>query len=384
MRLAVITTHPIQYYAPVFKLLAQKIDLMVLYTWGYSSVSKHDPGFGQVIKWDIDLLEGYPYQWVKNTAADRGSHHFYGIVNPDLIAQINSWEPDSILIYGWAYKGHLAAIRHFNNKVPLLFRGDSTLLDERPGIKNLLRSVFLKWVYRHISFALYTGTNNKRYFEKYGVLSRQLLFAPHAVDNKRFGISHAEEQSVLRQELGIGPDDLIVLFAGKLEEKKAPGSLLTAFIKLASPGCHLVIVGDGVLRLPLQQQAAGYPNIHFMDFQNQTTMPAIYQLCDIFCLPSTGPGESWGLAVNEAMAAGRAVLVSDKVGCAVDLVKSGVNGYVYTAGSVSDLSEKLSVLIGKKKEGLALMGAQSKKIVQEWSFENQVSTIIAYNNDRER
>src|SRR6478735_8988655 len=108
MRLAVITTHPIQYYAPVFKLLAQKIDLMVFYTWGYGSVSKHDPGFGQVIKWDIDLLEGYPYQWVKNTAADTGSHHFYGIVNPDLIAQINSWEPDSILMYGWAYKGHLA------------------------------------------------------------------------------------------------------------------------------------------------------------------------------------------------------------------------------------------------------------------------------------
>ncbi len=382
MRLAIITTHPIQYYAPVFKLLAQKIGLMVFYTWGEQSVSKHDPGFGKTVEWDIDLLDGYSYQWVDNTAADPGSHHFKGIVTPGLIAQITEWEPDALLVYGWAYHGHLAVMRHFKNKVPILFRGDSTLLDERPGLRNSLRPVYLKWIYRHISCALYTGTSNRAYFKKYGVPEQHLIFAPHAVDNKRFGIQ--QDTTFLRQQLHIDQGDIVVLFAGKLEEKKAPGSLLTAFISLASPGCHLIIVGAGILEVSLKQQADKYPNIHFMDFQNQTMMPAIYQMCDLFCLPSAGPGESWGLAVNEAMAAGKAVLVSDKAGCAADLVRPGVNGYVHSAGSVADLSAKMSALIRKGKDGLALMGDQSRKIVQDWSFENQATAIITYKNDGER
>jgi glycosyltransferase involved in cell wall biosynthesis len=382
-KLAIIVTHPIQYYAPVFQLLnrRKKIELKVFYTWGQASLVKYDPGFDKMINWDVDLLAGYEYKWVTNTARNAGSHHFNGIINPGLIDELKAWQPDALLIYGWAYRSHLNVIRYFKNKIPLLFRGDSTLLDEKPGFKNLLRSVYLKWVFKHVDYALYTGSNNKQYFKKYGLHEDQLVFAPHAVDNERFELPRPNEVLALKKQLHIAEDDLVIVFAGKLEAKKDPALLLKCFINLNKPKVHLLIVGNGVLEVSLKQQAIGHPNIHFLDFQNQTYMPVIYQACDIFCLPSKGPGETWGLSVNEAMACSKAILVSDKVGCATDLIVKKVNGAIYTAGSFNDLSEKLSSLINKGKKELYLMGGHSKNIIKNWDFDTQVTRIINYNND---
>jgi len=108
-KLAIITTHPIQYYAPVFKLLHQreKISIKVFYTWGESALKKFDPGFGKVVDWDVPLLDGYEYEWADNTANDPGSHHFKGIINPGLVQQIEAWQPDAVLVFGWAYYSHL-------------------------------------------------------------------------------------------------------------------------------------------------------------------------------------------------------------------------------------------------------------------------------------
>ncbi|MFD2864304.1 glycosyltransferase family 4 protein [Mucilaginibacter antarcticus] len=376
MRLAIVTTHPIQYYAPVFKLLAAKIDLMVFYTWGETSLSKHDPGFGKTIQWDIDLLDGYPYQWLKNTASNAGSHHFSGINNPDLIKQVTNWKPDTILFYGWAYRSHLRAMVHFKNKIPVLFRGDSTLLDEKPGIKNWLRSVYLRWVYKHIDYALYTGTRNKAYFKKYGLADRQLVFAPHAIDNERFAVDRAEEVQLFKEQLNINEQAKIILFAGKLEDKKDPALLLNAFINLAMPNVHLLFVGDGVLKAALQQQAAAQACVHFVDFKNQSYMPVVYQACDIFCLPSIGPGETWGLAVNEAMACGKVILVSDKVGCAVDLVEPGINGYISEGGNKIDFTEKLQALLNNSKPELHAMGQVSSQKIASWSFNVQINNMV--------
>jgi glycosyltransferase involved in cell wall biosynthesis len=384
MRLAIITTHPIQYYAPVFKQLAKQVDVKVFYTWGEASIAKHDPGFGKTIQWDIDLLDGYDYQWLNNTAADPGSHHFNGIINPDIIDSIEAWQPDTILVYGWAYKSHLKVLRYFKNKLPVLFRGDSTLLDEKAGLKSLIRSVYLKWVYKHVDYALYTGLNNKAYFKKYGLQDKQLIFAPHAIDNDRFAITSDEEVAHLKQQLNINGDSLLILFAGKLEDKKDPALLLRSFINLGADNVHLLFVGNGILISWLKQQAMAYSNIHFMDFQNQTYMPVIYQACDIFCLPSKGPGETWGLAVNEAMACGKPVLVSDKVGCAVDLVKNNTNGYIHKAASVTDITGKLASLVNNGKTALSQMGKNSKQIIEQWSFTIQVNNIINYKNGRKQ
>lgn len=369
MRLAIITTHPIQYYAPMFKLLNERgnINIKVFYTWGENALNKYDPGFNKTIKWDIPLLDGYSYEWVQNTSTYPGSHHYKGIINPELISQIKKWQPDAVLVYGWAYHSHLKVIRHFKNKVPVLFRGDSTLLDEQKGVKNLIKSILLKWVYRHIDHAFYAGTNNKNYFKKYGLKENQLSFAPHAIDNFRFGADNSDDAILLRKKLAIPDHHILILFSGKLEEKKSPELLLDAFLSLKDATLHLLFLGNGVFEEKLKSKAASVQNIHFMEFQNQSVMPSIYQACDLFCLPSKGPGETWGLAVNEAMACGKAVLVSDKVGCSIDLVKNEYNGMIFKSGNLEDLSEKLNKLT-TSKDLLRQYGAKSRELIMAWNF----------------
>ncbi|QTE36661.1 glycosyltransferase family 4 protein [Mucilaginibacter gossypii] len=375
--LAIVITHPIQYYAPVFKLLyeRQKINVMVFYTWGEGGLQKFDPGFGKTITWNLPLLEGYPYEWVKNISTDPGSHHSKGIDNPDLISQINNWQPDVIMVYGWFYKSHLKILKYFKGRVPVIFRGDSTLLDDKGGIKSVLRSLFLKRIYRHIDFALYAGSNNKAYFKKCGLKETQLFFAPHAVDNDRFAEDRTNEALTLRKQLGIADDEKLLLFAGKFEHKKNPLSLLEAFIDVTQPGTHLLFAGNGILEIELKNKASRHKNIHFIDFQNQLYMPVVYQACDIFCLPSKGPGETWGLAINEAMACGKAILISNKVGAGTDLVKDYENGLIFNANDGVDLKSKLKTLLLYDKTALFTMGQQSREIIEGWSFVKQVEAI---------
>lgn len=375
-KLAIITTHPVQYYAPVFQLLHQRqqLNIKVFYTWGEGVLNKYDPGFKKNIEWDIPLLNGYPYEWVKNTSKDAGSHHFEGIVNPELIEQINAWHADAILVYGWGYHSHLKVLRYYKNKIPVFFRGDSTLLDEQNGLKALLKTVFLKWVYKHIDHAFYVGANNRAYFKKYGLKDVQLSFVPHAVDNNRFAEERKNEVVLLKNQLGINDSECVVLFAGKLEEKKAPQLLFEAFVSLNRSDVHLLFVGNGPLEEQLKYMANGKPNVHFVDFQNQSRMPVMYQVCDLFCLPSGGPNETWGLAVNEAMACARAVLLSDMVGCAADLVANGLNGEVFKAGNLKALTEKLQQLT-KDKSLLLKYGKQSQHIIADWNFTNAAKAM---------
>jgi glycosyltransferase involved in cell wall biosynthesis len=376
-KLAIIGTHPIQYYAPIFQLLHSRgsVNIKVFYTWGEASAYKYDPGFNKTIKWDIPVLEGYPYEWVNNTSKDPGTHHFNGIVNPGLIEQIKQWQPDALLIYGWGFQSHLKVIRYFKNKIPVLFRGDSTLLDQGEGAKSLIKSVFLKWVYRHVDHAFYPGTNTKAYFKKYGLKEAQLSFAPHAIDNNRFARDRGAEAQALRKNSGIADDEIVILFAGKFEEKKSPMELLQGFLTLDIAGVHLLFVGNGPLEVQLKLKAANHANVHFMDFQNQSQMPVVYQACDLFCLPSKGPGETWGLAINEAMASGKAILASDKVGAATDLVKSNQNGAIFNAGVLGDLADKLGELLRGGKNALADNGKNSTQLIRSWTFEEQVKVI---------
>src|SRR6202012_1664099 len=173
--------------------------------------------------------------------------------------------------------------------------------------------------------------------------------------------------------LNIPHEDILILFAGKFESKKDPLLLLNAFFNIDKPNVHLLFVGNGVLEDQLKEKAKGNANVHFMDFQNQTYMPVVYQAADLFCLPSKGPAETWGLVVNEAMACKKVILVSDEVGCAIDLVKPGYNGTIFKAGDIAALTDVLTHLTDKKL--LVEMGKRSREIIEGWSINVQVKNI---------
>ena len=378
-KLAIVITHPIQYYVPVFQELSKdkRLAVKVFYTWGEAAKkTKFDPDFGKEIDWDIPLLEGYDYHFTQNTSDRQGSHHKKGIINPNLKNEIESWGAEVLLVFGYAYISHFEILRYFKGKIPIYFRGDSTLLDKGNLIKELLKWIYLKWVYRFVDYAFYVGTENKKYFLKYGLTEKQLIFAPHAIDNERFAATRDEEALALRNSLGLKAEEILILFAGKLISKKNPQLLLNAFLNTKIKNTHLLFVGDGALKQALNEIASSHKKenyIHFIEFVNQTKMPVIYQASNLFCLPSQGPGETWGLAVNEAMAASKAVLASEKVGCATDLIKS--NGIIFKNNNVKDLENCLITLCADQTN-LITKGILSKKIIKEWTIKVQTTNMI--------
>lgn len=374
VRLAIVSTHPIQYYAPQFRALARMpgLETKVFFTLSQSAQGPvMDTGFGRAVEWDIPLLEGYEHEFVPNVASPATTARFRGLRNPDLTPAIERWDPDAVLIFGWNSQSHLNALRTFKGWLPVLFRGDSTLLDDRPGWRRIARRFVLSWVYRHVDLAIAVGSNNRDYYRWCGVPDGRIAFAPHAVDTARFAdASGASEARAAqwRAELGIRDDEPTVVFAGKLTSKKDPLLLLEAFRHCGVRG-HLVFAGNGALEEELRRRAADRADVHFLPFQNQSAMPAVYRLGSVFALPSRGPGETWGLALNEAMACGRPVIASSKVGSARDLVKEGINGWTFESGDVAALTRVLREALSCDVCTLRQMGANARQESAKGSIE---------------
>jgi glycosyltransferase involved in cell wall biosynthesis len=297
------------------------------------------------------------------------------MVNPGLIEKIESWKPDSILVFGWNYYSHLQCLRHFHGKIPVFFRGDSVLLHEKRGMKKIARRLFLTWIYRHVDYALYVGTNNKSYYLKHGMKPSQLVFSPQAIDIDRFSepdthyTLHAQEW---KRELDIPSHHITVLYAGKMTSVKNPYFILELAKACKQLPVSFIMVGDGHLKEDLQKRAEGSGNVLFMDFQNQSVMPAVYRMGDVFIMPSVS--ETWGMGINEAMACGRPVMASEKVGCAADLVLENKTGITFSSGDTEKCVRFLAGICGDRSR-LEEMGMSSTALIQFFSFSHIVDSV---------
>ena len=373
-RLAIIHTHPVQYNVPWFIELQKIFDIKVFYTWVQTHQGYWDKKFRRFVKWDIPLTEGYGHEFVKNYSPRPTPNTLWGTINPKLIHKIKTFRPDMLLVYGWKNLSHLHAMKYFHGRLPVLFRGDSTMLDNGKSLRDKLRQNFLQWVYSHVDYALYVGTENKKYFLSHGLKEEQLIFVPHAVNNGHFFDKdgrYTEEATKWRKELGLGEENLTFLYAGKFEPKKNLRLLLKAFSAVTTPKHRLILIGNGPEEQELKAMAQADKRIIFLPFQNQSQMPVVYRLGNVLVLPSAW-GETWGLVVNEAMACGRAVIVSDKVGCGPDLVKYGENGYIFDHKNTAELTRIMEdMAIEKAKK----MGQVSQSIIKHWSYQTGLENL---------
>lgn len=349
-RLAIVLSHPTQYYSPWFRWLRGQTDLefKVFYLWNFGVTKQRDPQFGTSFQWDTDLLSGYEHEFVPNQSRDPGTHHFRGLDNPSLPARLADWNPGAVLLFGYNWLSLQRGLWWARRQgVPLLFRGDSHLL----GRTQLpwLRRQLLGFMYRRFSAITCVGAANRDYFLDLGVPAQRLFFAPHSVDASLFDPGNPAtlaSAAARRTELGLN-GRRVILFAGKLGARKQPVELLEAFLQVATADDALVIVGDGPEKERLQSISAGRPDItvRFLPFANQSEMPALYALADIVALPSRGYYETWGLAVNEAMHLGVPCLVSDLVGCQRDLVQPGETGWMFPAEDHAALAATLQAAL---------------------------------------
>ncbi|MEM9922935.1 MAG: glycosyltransferase family 4 protein [Cyanobacteria bacterium P01_D01_bin.50] len=383
-KLAIIISHPIQYYAPWFRYLAETggLSIKVFYLWNFGVTKQIDAGFKQAFQWDIPLLSGYDYEFVPNVSSKPGTNHFWGLQNPSLISRVREYNPNAVLLMNYNYASLYNFLWKWNTrKAPLLFRGDSHRLISARGIKTWAKKEFITQIYRRFAACLYVGKANYEYFRYHGVKSENLFLSPHAVDNNRFfsQAENANQQAIVwKQELGIPQNHAVILFAGKFESIKRPIDLLKAFIQANRSEVSLLFVGAGSLEDDLKSQALNHPNIYFAPFQNQSLMPRTYAVADLIVLPSRS--ETWGLAINEAMCLKRAVIVSSHVGCAQDLVHPGKNGLIFPADNINALAQSLKEALSDRKR-LQKWGEESLKIISKYSY-SQVTDglLLALNN----
>ena len=375
-RLAIVTTHPIQYNAPLFRLLSKKkiINLKVFYTWSQSKDEVYDAKFGLNRTWDIPLLDDYNYEFIENISKHPDSNRFWGIINPELSKKIYEFNPDAVLVYRWSVYSHLKLIQQTPAATKLFFRGDSFFKKTNKNFKERAKKYFLRFVFRKVNKAFYVGSLNKEYYLKSGLNPNQLIHAPHAIDNRRFEAdAHIWDVKAAQERINLNiPDEAVVfLYAGKFYELKQLHFLIQAFKKINNPNYRLLLVGNGVDEISLKELAKEDGRILFSGFKNQSEMPWVYRMGNVFVLPSKN--ETWGLSINESMACSRAAIVSDGCGCAPELIVNGQTGFVFEAGNEAGLITCITQI--KTVAHATAIGMNASTHIQQFSLE-QLAAVI--------
>ena len=384
IRLAYLLSHPIQYQAPLLKAIAAQpdIDLSVFYESDLSVGAFHDREFNREIAWDVRLLDGYRHQFLRPSAPLRPRElpNLWRPRGSEIVKLLRAQRFDALWVHGYMAIEHwraLGAARAAGTKTLLRDEANATS-SQRHRLKDAIKPYLFRRLDRSIDAYLAIGAANAAYYAALGVAADKIHPMPYAVDNRWFRariLEAGQSRQRLRAALGIAPDALVVLSAAKLLARKRPLDLLEAFLKADSKEAALLYAGDGEMAETIRARLdADEKRVRLLGFQSQAQMAALYDLADVMVLPSER--ESWGLVVNEAMNGACAIVVSDRVGAGLDLVREGENGAVFPVGDITALGAILRDLL-THRERLAAMGEASLRIVAEWSFAQDIAGLRA-------
>lgn len=377
-----MVSHPIQYFAPLYRELTQRpeVDLTVFFCSDATAGTYHDPGFERPVRWDRPLLEGYRWRVLPSARGAPATDRFVARPNLDVVREIASGRYDVLWVHGYMHATTWLAVAAARARgMTVLLRDEQTLLKRRPWHRRAIKEPLLRALFGLCS-GLYIGEENRRYLRRYGMPERRLFFAPYAVDNAFFrqrARQLARRRDALRRSFGISDDAPVVLFAGRFVEKKQPLRLLETFARVRrARSCWLLMAGDGPLRPAAEALASrlGVPGVRFTGFLNQTELPSAYAAADVFVLPSSHD-ETWGLVVNEAMNFGLPVVVTDQVGCARDLVYEGENGFVVPHHDTDALARAIDALVADAALR-ARFGRKSRARIESYSVERAADGIV--------
>uniref|UniRef100_A0A7V2ZK50 Glycosyltransferase family 1 protein n=1 Tax=Ignavibacterium album TaxID=591197 RepID=A0A7V2ZK50_9BACT len=382
IKLAILNTHPIQYFAPLYKELAkvENIDLTVLYCskWGVDTYI--DPQFKTSFKWDIPLLDGYNYKFLKNVRKTQDVNKFFNLINLEIIPELLKKKYDVLWVNGHNnFTTIIAVITAKITGTKLFMRAETQLNVEPVKIKKLIRKPIMTFFYKLFDGFLYIGTRNKEYYKYVGVPDEKLFLVPYSVNNDFF-ISKVETAKRNKNELKIKykllNDNLNILYASKLMRRKNPLDLLKAYriVKEKFRDVNVIFVGTGEEEKFLKHFIAenNIRDVYFFGFLNQSELPEVFVLSDIFVLPAVN--EQWGLIINEAMCAGLPIITTNVVGAAPDLVKNGINGFTFNPGDINELAEKILVILNDEKLRKT-MSEKSKEIISKWNYRECIDGI---------
>lgn len=378
-KLAVFASHPAQYHAPFYRALARhpSLDVTVLYGSRRGTGEFFDPGFGRRIRWDIDVLEGYRSQFLRNWALFPTTGSFWGLFNPGILPLLARGRWDALLVHGYSHLScWLAILAARLCRTRCLFRGETVLAQPRSHSPARLKGIALRWLFRRTAACLAIGSKSQEFYRAYGVREDQIVWCPYTIDADRFiqAPELAQRASgALRRRLSIPEGPPVVLCVSKWIPRKRPLDLLRAALSLSSPSI-VVLVGEGALRPELEALARRHPDrIRLVGFRNQSELPSYYAMADLFVLPSSY--EPWGIVINEAMCAGLPIVTTTAVAAAADLVHHGENGFLYSPGEVGQLAGFLRTL-AEDPELRIRMGRNSLERIRAWTPEASAEGVV--------
>jgi glycosyltransferase involved in cell wall biosynthesis len=383
MRVLLVASHPVQYSSPVFRLYAKdpRLEILVAYCSLQEADLHLDQEFGVEVKWDVPLLEGYPWVAVKNKSWCPELGSFFSLFNPTIWALIRRGNFDAVVLYtGYPYATFWMAIAAAKlSGVAILFGTDAHGLAPLDGKRWKIKVKEFLWprLFRIADVAIVPSSASFRLIRSLGILEDRIALTPYCVDNS-WWIEKSQEVDRLsvRARWNVPPDAVVVLFCAKLQPWKRPHDLLRAFSKAAGTDRYLVFAGDGPLRSVLEKEAFSLgisERVRFIGFVNQSGLPEVYTASDVLVLPSGY--EAFGVVVNEAMLCGCPVIVSDNVGAGFDLVRQSETGFIFVTGDVEALSELLRETL-KSPERLRSMGNAARARMAGWSPSQNLEGLV--------
>lgn len=376
-RLAIFVTHPIQYFAPLWRRLAaaRNLNLVVHFFSDHSVAGRLDSGFGVDVAWDTPLLSGYEHRFLSRNA-DLSKPRSVAIRRPTRLLAEGGF--DAVLIHGYTYKFErqvVTAARRLGIRTVL--RGELT--DEhRTGrtASRFLKDAYLRWFYRQIDSFCCIGESARRHLQHKNIALERIFSSPYSVDSELFEQQyHTHDRQRCRRALDIADDQFVLIFSGKLIPRKAPLLLLDAIHGLRClDRTVLIILGDGPLRDKVREQAGALTCRTIMPgFVNQSGLGAFYRAADVFVFPSNA--ETWGLVANEAMHFALPVVVSSNVGCRHDLVEEGVTGLVFPTGDCAALTRCIE-RCADEPALVRRMGQNAQQRIAGYSVDESAKGII--------
>ena len=377
-KIAVLNTHPIQYFTPMYAYLQEytNIDITALYCVDLRGRSVIDEGFKRPVSWGLNLLSGYKYKFLGERSKIRNLEgNFYSLICPEIWKEIKYGGYDAIWLHGLtSYAAFmLAFLAGKFYKIPVFIRSDTHLGLRRNGIRAELRKFLYGVLYRFVDGFLAVGSANKDFYLSFGVPLKKIFDVPYAVDNDRFidaSIKLYNHKKQLKNKYRLKDNLPIILFSSKLIESKRPCDLIIAVKQLKEDygiATSLLIVGSGIKEKEIHNfvDKNEIANVVFTGFLNQMELPEVFAISDVFVLPAEN--EAWGLIVNEAMCSSLPIILSEEIGCAKDLLIEGVNGIYMQPGNISSITSALKKII--EDEGLRVsMGKASLDIIKKWSY----------------
>jgi glycosyltransferase involved in cell wall biosynthesis len=378
-RVAILASHVIQYQAPFFRLLAEQpeLDVTVLFCSTDGARSYRDAEMQTTFRWDLDLLGGYRHRFLRNFGFGEG---YTRLINPGVVPALLFHRYDAVIFFlGWGTITSLLGLAACRMKgTPIFLFGDSSFPPPVRGLASRLRASMLRTIFRWTERFLVSGVLNADYYRHYGADPSRFHLVPWAIDNARFAEAHCfapGEREAMRARFGIRDEQLAIVFSAKFLPRKDPMTLLRAVDAMQHRDRAAVIfLGHGELRDEMQRFATERNlNVHFAGFINQTDLPKHYAMSDVFVLPSLDDPRA--TVVNEAMASGLPVIITDRCGPAGDIVQHGENGFVFTAGDVTTLAQQLDALAADPQLR-ARMAQRSREIIATWDYSRGVAGVL--------